>query len=180
MIIKWRVPGHDGLGQEGGGRRGGRLQERHRAGGGQLQAVPEVSRLLISCWTERSAVTWLVNIQGDVRDQQDCREGGHQVKVDVPQVATQVTVQVPGQDLLWGLQGLGSINHPVSAKRKSKMIVYSICYDNIIRCGFCLSRPNMTNVCVYSRPPHKWSMIVDSKITRGCFKWSQHALKSFF
>ena len=46
MIIKWRVPGHDGLGQEGGGRRGGRLQERHRAGGGQLQAVPEVSRLL--------------------------------------------------------------------------------------------------------------------------------------
>ena len=176
MIIKWRVPGHDGLGQEGGGSRGGRLQERHRASRGQLEAVPEVRP---GSWLA-NAVMWLVNIQGDVRDQQDCREGGHQVKVDVPQVATQVTVQVPGQDLLWGLQGLGSINQLVSAKRKSKMIVYSICYDNIIRCGFCISRPNMTNVCVYSRPPHKWSMIVDSKITRGCFKWSQHALESFF
>ena len=149
-----------------------------------VEASSRQSRRWVGSWLAAglSAVTWLVNIQGDVRDQQDCREGGHQVKVDVPQVAAQVTVQVPRQDLLWGLQGLGSINHPVSAKRKSKMIVYSICYDNIIRCGFCLSPPNMTNVCVYSRPrpPHKWSMIVDSKITRGCFKWSQHALESFF
>ena len=43
MIVKWLETGHDGLGQEGGGPRGGRIQERHRAGGGELQAVQEVS-----------------------------------------------------------------------------------------------------------------------------------------
>lgn len=88
-----------------------------------------------------STDTWLVNMQGDVRDQQDGGEGGHQVKVDVPQVAAKVTVQVSRQDLLRGLQGRGSINHSVLAKRKFKMIVYPISNDNIIRCGVCLSRP---------------------------------------
>ena len=50
------APGHDGLGQAG-GRRAGRLQERHRASRGQLQAVPEVR-----------PVPWLANEVSDVID----------------------------------------------------------------------------------------------------------------
>ena len=38
------------------------------------------------------AVMWLVNIQGDVWDEQDGGEGGHQVQVNVPQVTAQVTL----------------------------------------------------------------------------------------
>ena len=44
---------------------------------------------------------------GDLRDEQDGGAGGDQVQVHVPQVATEISLQVSWQNLLWRMQGDG-------------------------------------------------------------------------